>query len=257
MNVQLLASNSQFSDLSTVHWLILGLSAFLIGISKTGVPGLGILVVPLAAAVFPSKASTGLILPMLVIGDIFAVAYYKRHAVWSHLVRLIPWAMIGIVLGALAMGKINDVQLRPVIGGIVLLILIVGYWRNRQRDEGDRIPTQWWFAALIGLFAGTTTMLANAAGPIMAIYLIAMQLPKHEYLGTGAWYFLLMNCFKIPFSAGQGLITEQSLFINLANTPILLAGAVAGIFIIKYIPEKLFKEVVQILAALAAIYLFI
>ena len=100
-------------------------------------------------------------------------------------------------------------------------------------------------------------MLANAAGPIMAIYLIAMQLPKHEYLGTGAWYFLLMNCFKIPFSAGQGLITEQSLFINLANTPILLAGAVAGVFIIKYIPEKLFKEVVQILAALAAIYLFI
>lgn len=243
-------------DLTPLQWFTLGLSAFLTGISKTGIPGLGVLVVPLAAAVFPSKASTGLILPMLVMADILAVAYYKRHAVWSHLIRLIPWAMVGIVLGALAMNKISDTQLRPIIGVIVLLMLGVGYWRSRRSGEFYQAPTQWWFAAIMGLFAGTTTMMANAAGPIMAIYLIAMRLPKNEYLGTGAWYFLLMNCFKMPFSAGQGLITGPSLLVNLANAPIILLGAGVGILVVKHIPEKTFVTVVQILAALAAIYLF-
>jgi uncharacterized membrane protein YfcA len=99
-------------------------------------------------------------------------------------------------------------------------------------------------------------MMANAAGPIMAIYLIAMRLPKNEYLGTGAWYFLLMNCFKVPFSAGQGLITGQSLLVNLANAPIIILGAALGIMVVKYIPEKGFVAIVQILAALAAMYLF-
>jgi uncharacterized membrane protein YfcA len=243
-------------DLTPIQWFTLGLSAFLTGISKTGIPGLGILVVPLAAAVFPSKASTGLILPMLIMADILAVAYYKRHAVWPHLIRLIPWAMVGIMLGAYAMNKINDTQLRPIIGAIVLLMLGVGYWRSRRSAEHYQAPTQWWFAAVMGLFAGTTTMMANAAGPIMAIYLIAMRLPKNEYLGTGAWYFLLMNCFKVPFSAGQGLITGQSLLVNLANAPIIILGAALGIMVVKYIPEKGFVAIVQILAALAAMYLF-
>jgi uncharacterized membrane protein YfcA len=243
-------------DLTPIQWFTLGLSAFLTGISKTGIPGLGILVVPLAAAVFPSKASTGLILPMLIMADILAVAYYKRHAVWSHLIRLIPWAMIGIMLGAFAMNKVNDAQLKPIIGAIVLLMLGLGYWRSRRSGESYQAPTQWWFAAIMGLFAGTTTMMANAAGPIMAIYLIAMRLPKNEYLGTGAWYFLLMNCFKVPFSAGQGLITGQSLLVNLANAPIIIIGATLGIMVVKYIPEKTFISIVQILAALAAAYLF-
>jgi uncharacterized membrane protein YfcA len=249
--------NIQISDLSTLQWLMLGLCAFLIGISKTGVPGLGILVVPIAAAIFPSKASTGLILPMLILADIFAVAYYKRHAVWSHLIRLIPWAMLGIVLGYLAMGKVNDAQLKPIIGVIVLLMLGLGYWRTRRAGDFYEIPTQWWFAAIMGLFAGTTTMLANAAGPIMAIYLIAMRLPKNEYLGTGAWYFLLMNCFKVPFSADQNLINHQSLLLNLANAPIIMIGSITGIMIAKHIPEKTFTTIVQLLAALAAACLII
>jgi len=241
-------------EISNLGWVILAVSAFLIGLSKTGIPGLGILIVPLVAAVIPARASTGVILPMLIVADIFAVWYYKRHAVWPHLIRLIPWAMTGIVLGSLAMKKVNDQQLRPIIGVIVLVMLGLNYWRNRRKDEMT-IPTQWWFAAIMGLLAGVTTMMANAAGPIMAIYLLAMQLPKNEFLGSGAWYFLLMNCFKVPFSANLGLINPQSLQINLLNMPIIVGGAVAGIYTARFISEKVFVDIIQILAFGAAIKL--
>ncbi len=241
--------------LTNSDWVIIGIASLLIGISKTGLPGLGILAIPLVAWVLPAKASTGVILPMLIIGDIFAVRYYRRHAVWSHLVRLIPWAVTGIIIGYIIMGKINDHQLRPIIGIVVLTMLMVNYWRNFRMKGEITIPTQWWFAAIFGLLAGITTMMANAAGPILAIYLLAMQLPKNEFLGTGAWYFLLLNCFKVPFSMNLGLINPYSLKLNLFNLPLIILGAFLGIRIVKLIPEKTFSLVIQILAALAAIKL--
>jgi uncharacterized protein len=242
-------------NFSASDWIIIGIAALLIGISKTGIPGLGILAIPLVAWVIPAKASTGVILPMLIVGDIFAVRYYRRHAVWPHLIRLIPWAMTGIIIGYLIMEKINDHQLRPMIGIVVLTMLVVNYWRNYRMKEEITIPTQWWFAALFGLLAGITTMMANAAGPILAIYLLAMQLPKNEFLGTGAWYFLLLNCFKVPFSANLGLINPFSLSLNMINLPFIILGAFLGIWMVKFIPEKTFALAVQILAALAAIKL--
>lgn len=243
------------ANFSTADWVIVGIAALLIGISKTGIPGLGILAIPLVAMVIPAKTSTGVILPMLIVGDIFAVRYYRRHAVWSHLIRLIPWAVTGIVIGYLILDRINNDQLRPTIGAIVLAMLIVNYYRNIRMKGEITVPTQWWFAALFGLLAGTTTMMANAAGPILAIYLLAMRLPKDEFLGTGAWYFLLLNCFKVPFSSNLGLIDRHTLMLNLVNLPLLILGALAGIRLVKYIPEKAFGVVVQILAALAALYL--
>jgi uncharacterized membrane protein YfcA len=241
--------------LTGVDWCIIGVAALIIGISKTGIPGLGILAIPLVAWAIPAKASTGVILPMLIVGDIFAMMYYKRHAVWSHLIRLIPWAMIGIYLGSRIMDRINDQQLRPIIGLIVLIMLAVNYCRTRGNKDQINIPTQWWFAAIMGLLAGVTTMMANAAGPIMAIYLLAMQLPKNEFLGTGAWYFLLMNCFKVPFSTNLGLINSGSLYLNLVNLPLIVVGALSGVRLVRYIPEKTFNMLIQFLAVAAAIKL--
>jgi uncharacterized membrane protein YfcA len=243
-------------ELHGFEWSVLILIALICGVTKTGLPGAGILMVPLAAAVFPAKVSTGIILPMLIIGDIFAVAYYKRHAVWKNILPLIPWAMAGVIIGSFAMTKVNDQQLRPIIGAIVLTMLILNYIRLRRGSTDLPIPTQWWFAAIMGLLAGMTTMMANAAGPIMTIYLLAMQLPKQEFIGTGAWYFFLMNCFKVPFSAHLNLINAQSLWINLMILPVIVVGAILGILIVNYIPQKAFTAVVQILAAVGAIYLF-
>lgn len=239
--------------LSGLNWFIAAICALLIGLAKTGVPGMGILVVPLMASIMPPRESTGVILPMLVFADFFAVAYYRRHAVWPHVLRLMPWALAGIVIGAFAMNRITDTQLKPLMGAIVLVMLGLHYLRQRVTDHNTPIPTQWYFAAFLGLTAGITTMMANAAGPIMIIYLLAMRLPKNEFIGTGAWYFLILNCIKIPFSYQLGLITPGSLKFNLMLFPLVAIGAVAGIYLVKLIPQRAFNIAVQALAAIAAL----
>lgn len=236
-------------------WILLGVASLLIGLSKSGVPGLGVLVAPLFAAAIPARASTGLLLPLLIVGDICAVAFYRRHAVWKHLVKLFPFAAAGIVGGYFAMGRISDTAFGPIVGVITLVMLAVSVWRNYKLGKDAPVPTQWWFAAVFGLLAGFTTMIANAAGAIMLIYLLAMRLPKDEFMGTSAWYFFLLNVFKIPFSLALGFITVPSLGLNLRLAPIVIAGAVVGVLVAKKIPEKVFTVVVQLLAAVSALVL--
>lgn len=243
-------------DLSAVKWTILGIGSFLVGLTKSGIPGLGVLIAPMFAEAIPARASTGALLPLLIVGDIFAVAYYRRHAVWKYLVRLFPFAGAGIIIGYFAMSRITDAQFRPIIGGITLFMLAVGFWRNVTKGKDAPIPTQWWFAALTGLLAGVTTMIANAAGTVMLIYFLSMRLPKTEFIGTSAWYFFVLNVFKVPFSVSLGFITAESLLLNLRLVPLVLVGAVVGILVAKRIPEKVFSVVVQLLALGSAIKLF-
>jgi len=237
--------------------LAVSISSLLIGIGKTGVPGIGAVVIPLMASVLPARASVGVLLPMLMFADIFAAVYYHHSAQWRHLFRLIPWTLVGIFLGYLALSKVNDQQLRPIIGAIVLFMLALDHWRERRKGGDASIPTYWWFAALLGLLAGFTSMMANAAGPIMVIYLLAMRLPKVEFIGTSAWYFLIINWIKLPFSANLGLINAESLKFNLALFPLIAIGALAGIVILKRMPQKAFTIIVQVLAAAAALHLLL
>ncbi|MCX8083027.1 MAG: sulfite exporter TauE/SafE family protein [bacterium] len=240
--------------LTLLKFLLLFLSGFLIGVSKTGIPGLGLLAISLSTIVLPAKAATGIILIVLICGDIFAVIYYKRNAVWKHLLRLFPFAFTGIFIGFLIMKKINDEQLRPVIGIIILVMLGLNYlWKKNNPD----IPQRWYFAAVLGLIAGITTMMANAAGPIMVIYLLAMNLDKKEFVGTSAWYFFIGNLFKVPFSAKLGLINTHSLQLNLFILPGVILGAITGIFILKKLSTKMFNTIVEILTIIAAIKLII
>lgn len=242
-------------DLDVSGWLVVGLCAFVTGVSKTGVPGLGILHVPLIAMVLPARQSTGILLGMLILGDLIAATYYRRRAEWKHVLRPLPAAFAGIVAGWQAMRFVTNKQLGPIIGIIVLVMLALNYWRTRVADEDAPIPTQWWFAAALGFIAGFTTMMANAAGPIMVIYLLAMRLPKLEFVGTSAWFFFIINWLKVPFSVGLGLITPESVRLDLMMLPLIAAGSIAGILFLRRIPQKAFNGVVQILAAAAAIKL--
>ncbi len=242
-------------DIGLYGWLISILSSIVIGMSKTGIPGSGILAIPLMAAVIPARASTGAVLVLLIFADVFAVLYYRRHAVWRHLIRIMPFTLVGIVIGYLALGRISDDQLQPVIGGIVLLMLILSHWRENHPGRLSDIHTARSFGIVLGLLAGITTMMANAAGPILIIYLVAMKLPKKQFIGTSAWYFMILNWVKVPFSAQLGLITAESLRFNLVLFPFVAAGALIGILILKRIPQKTFQAAVQLLAGLAALRL--
>ncbi|MBP7050772.1 MAG: sulfite exporter TauE/SafE family protein [Phycisphaerae bacterium] len=244
-------------DLSLTGWVLVGLCAVLTGVSKTGIPGLGILMAPLMAMAFPehTRLSTGILLGMLILGDLFAAGYYRQRAEWKHVVRLLPPAFVGIVAGWKAMDYVSDSQLQPIMGAIVLAMLGLNYWRTRVGGENPPIPHQWWFAALMGFIAGVTTMMANAAGPVMIIYLLAMRLPKIEFIGTSAWFFFAVNWLKVPFSVNLDLITRESVKLDLMMLPLIALGAVAGILFLRRVPQKVFNSLVQVLAAAAAVKL--
>ncbi len=229
----------------------------MVGTAKTGVPGLGILPVPLMALSSSTRQSTGILLGILILADIFAIIYHRRHARWGHVLRVLPAAFAGIVTGYLGLKHVDDHQLKPIIGAIVLVMLSVNYWRTRVRGEDAPVPAQWWFAVGLGFMAGVTTMMANAAGPIMVIYLLAMRLPKVEFVGTSAWFFFVVNWLKVPFSAKLDLMTAESIKLNLMMLPFIAVGAVIGIFFLKKIPQKAFTSIVQILAAAAAVKLIL
>jgi len=242
-------------DIDTTGWIVVALCAMMVGITKTGIPGLGILVVPLMAHVLPARKSTGILLGILILADLFAILYHRRNARWSHVIRLLPAAFAGIVAGFVGLRYVDDRQLKPIIGTIVLVMLGVSYWRTRAGGTDAPVPAQWWFAAGLGFIAGVTTMMANAAGPIMIIYLLAMRLPKIEFVGTGAWFFFIVNWLKVPLSAKLDLMTIESVKFDLMMLPFIAVGAVAGIFFLKRIPQKAFSTVVQILAVAAAVKL--
>jgi uncharacterized membrane protein YfcA len=242
-------------ELPLSSWLLAAACALTVGVSKAGIPGLGTIFVPLFAFVLPARASTGALLPLLIIGDVFAVAFYRRHASWPHLLRLLPWTGVGIVLGFLAMGRLDDRMLRPILGAVVIVMLAVNLWRELFRKDAA-VPTWPWLSAVTGLLAGATTMVANAAGPVMMIYLLTVRLPKNEFLGTSAWFFLIVNLVKVPFSAGLGLITWPSLTLDAVLIPAVVAGAFIGVWAAKRIPAKAFGFAVQGLTFVAALLLF-
>jgi uncharacterized membrane protein YfcA len=224
------------------QWALGALGAFLVGLSKTGIPGLGILNVAIFALVFPARESVGLVLVILICGDMVAVATYRRDASWSHLLRLFPWAAAGVVLGYFALGRVDDIQMRHLIGFILLGLVAFQYIRSRRPASLDaEAPPPPWLAPIAGITAGFTTMVANAAGPVMVLYLLAMRLPKILFIGTAAWYFLLLNFFKVPFSASLGLINPSSLGVSLLLGPFAMIGALVGRPIAERLNQRLFE----------------
>lgn len=242
-------------DLDLIGWIVIALCAVLVGISKTGIPGFGILVVPLMASVLPARSSVGVLLGILILADLFAAGYYRHNAEWRHLFRMLPIAFVGIVAGYFSLRAVSDKQLKPIIGIIVITMLGFNYWRSKVKSQDAPIPTQWWFAVGLGFLAGVTTMMANAAGPVMIIYLLAMRLPKIEFVGTSAWFFFVVNWLKVPFIASLELMTMESLKLDLMMLPFIAIGAISGILVLKKIPQKAFNIIVQILAAAAAVKL--
>jgi uncharacterized protein len=242
--------------LSIGRWILAYVTAIMVGISKTGLPALGILPAPLFAEVLPARASVGALLPLLILADAFAVIFWRRHGSWKHLVRLFPPALVGIVAGYFAMGRVNDQQLRYIMGAIVIVMLGVMVYREYILGTEKPLPTTWWFASIAGFLAGATTMVANAGGPVTMIYLISMRLPKKEFIGTAAWYFFVLNWIKVPFSLSLGLITGPSLLFDSVLAAGVIGGAFAGLALAHRIPEKAFMIAVQALTLVSAVRMF-
>ncbi len=241
------------------QWALLIAGAFVVGLAKTGITGLSILFVAVINLAMPARQATGVILPMLILGDVFGVMLYRRHTEWRHLWKLFPWSGTGVVLGWVALGRINDHQTTHLVGAILAVLLGVHFWRKSGAAPTEETVAHApvWVAAGTGLLAGFTTLVANAAGSVMTIYLLAMRLPKLGFLGTNAVFFLLLNWFKVPFMVNLGLINHESLSLNLKLAPAVIAGCLLGRYAAARMNQKVFENTAIGLTLLAAMKLLV
>ena len=219
------------------------------------------------AEAFGGRASAGAVLPMLVFADSFAVAWYKRHARWDKLRVMIPWVLVGVALGAFILNWMTQFKLKtdplgPVIGWVTLGLLSLHLVKLRFPDNFSLKSHA--AAAVVGASAGVATTVANAAGPITGIYLTSIDLSKEVMMGTGAWFYFLINLVKVPVFAmltmhdpANPMFTAATLKFDVAIIPFILCGAFFGKWLLGKIPQKAFDSTVLILSALAAINLLI
>jgi uncharacterized protein len=244
------------NDFNIWTWFLTILCALLIGMGKTGLSGTGMIIVPVMAAVFGGKASTGIVLPMLCVADLFAVLYYHRHADWKHIFKLLPWTLLGLGAALFMGSNISDYQFKMLIATMVLISLGIMVWQDYIR-KSDEIPSGTWFSVLFGFGAGFSTMIGNAAGPLMAIYLLSARLPKNMYIGTGAWFFLIVNYLKVPLQViFWKNISFHTLTLNLFMVPAIAIGAYVGFKLVKVIPDKAYRIFILVSTSLSAFMMF-
>ena len=232
-------------------WVTLFVMALFVGMSKTGVQGLAILTVPLLAMTFGAKPSTGLMLPLLCFADIIGVSYYKRKAEWRYIIRLLPTAIGGFFLAVWIDHLIPATAFKHLLGACLALVLAVMLW-SQWRGKENMLVDNWWYGPLFGLLGGFTTMIGNAAGPVMAIYLLSVRMPKLAFVGTNAWFFLCVNFLKLPLQIfAWDNINLTTLAIDACTIPFVLVGAYLGIRLVRFLPEREFRVFTTVITVIS------
>lgn len=241
---------------SLLNWFLIAMAAFIVGLSKAGVKGIDMLNVTIMALVFGGKASTGVVLPLLCIGDIMAVKYYHRHAQWTHFWKLLPWMVIGILVGVFVGKDLNETLFRRLMSAIIVLTIVIVLFLEFRKNIF--VPHGPFFVSITGLASGFTTMLGNLAGAFSNLYFLALRMPKNNFIGTAAWVFLVINLFKLPFQVLYWRnITPLSLKADLFLLPALLMGFFIGVRVVAKIKDDSYRKAVIALTFVGAIVIFL
>lgn len=246
-------------DLTWIHWMLGAMGAIFVGLGKGGLPGMGNITVALYLLILPDpKLSVGVLLPILSAADVFAVRMYRRHASWTHLKKLFPWAFLGLVFGYFSFQKLNSQQVRVLIGGMLIFFTVVHLTRTYLfRFDENNVPDSILFRGFIGVLGGFATMIANAAGPIAAFYFLAMRLPKYAFIGTTAWFFLVINIVKVPFMIDLGIINTTWLPFSLSMMPFAVGAVYVAPKIVKHINQKWFEGLIWFFIVVAGVKLLL
>lgn len=245
-----------YQQFTATEWSMILLSAFIIGLGKAGIKGLDMLTVTLMAIVFGSKSSTGVVLPLLSMADIAAVLYYNRHAQWKHFRSMMPWMVVGVLLGVWLGKDMNESVFKMVMTVIILITVVIVLIMEYRKSE--QVPTHPLFVSSTGLAAGFTTMIGNLAGAFSNLYFLAMRVDKNSFIGTAAWMFLIINLFKLPFQVFYWKnITVQTLRIDLILIPALALGFYAGVIWVGKIRDDQYRKLVLLLTLGGSIFLLV
>lgn len=242
-------------SITSLSWLLAGLGAFLLGVGKSGIKGIAVFIVVLFVYAFGARKSTGILMPLLIVGDIFAIVYYNKHANWGYVFRIIPWMLAGVLVATYGGTFFNEEAFTLSMALLILITTaLMGYWEIRPLTK---VPSHWTFAGSLGVLAGFTTMIGNLAGAVINIYFLALRLPKNIFIGTTAYVFFLINVFKVPFHVWVWeTIQWESIKISLHLIPIELIGLFFGVRWVKHIPDINYRRLILILTGLGSLALF-
>ena len=242
--------------MSTADLIIAMAGALFLGLSKGGLKGLSIVSVPLMALVYGAKVSTGVLIPLLIIGDIMAVVYYNKHCKWSYLKKFLPAMLIGVLIGVWIGKDLPELQFKKWMSVIILVSVVLMFWRDRKPNQ--EFPKNWLFGGGSGLVAGFTSMVGNLAGAFANLFFLATNLPKNEIIGTAGWLFFVVNLFKLPFHIFVwGTVSMESLKLDLPLVPAIVIGFILGVKLVSYINEKMYRNFLLIATAAGAILIFL
>jgi len=237
-------------------WLLALLGTFLLGMGKSGLKGLGAVIVTIMAIVFGGKESTGVLIPMMIAADVFAVIYYHRHTQWYFLKKLLPMMVLGVLIGVWWGGSISELLFKRIMAIIILISVLAMIWMDRSRNI--KIPKNPLFSSSMGLLAGVTSMIGNLAGAFTSVYLLAMRLPKNEFIGTAAWLFFIINVFKLPFHIySWETVTSETLKINLLLSPAIALGFFSGVRVVKLINNDLYRKFILVVTGVGAVFILL
>ena len=239
-------------EVGILNFSLAAFCAFLLGVSKSGIKGIASLIVTGLALVYGAKNSTGILMPLLLVGDVFAITYYKRHVQKEYIIKMLPWMVIGVLIGVVGGQYITESLFK--YGMAIIILFSVGlmyYWENKKDKT---IPSHWTVASSMGLLAGFTTMIGNLAGAFSNIYFLAMRLPKNNFIGTAAWLFFIINAFKVPFHIWTWeTMNSTSLQISLQLVPFVIIGLVAGVFLVKKIENDSYRKLILLFTAIGGV----
>ena len=234
--------------------LLIG-AAFMIGFSKTAISGATLPAIAMVAYTFGGKLSSGIMLTMLIVADVIGVSYYGRFVKFRDVLVTLPYAIIGIILGALVGNTLNDAQFKLLLGMVVILCLVLLIYMEFAGKK-VQVPNNIFVHIVVGVVCGFSSMVGNAAGPIFSVYLLSCGFEKNRFIATAGWFFFIVNLIKLPFQIFMwNTITFSTLQYTLYMMPVILLGAVFGILVVKRINEKVFKNLVILMTAIVAVRL--
>ena len=238
---------------------IVVVGVFLYGFSKTAMPVAGVFAGPLMAAALGATTASGLMVPLLILGDLFALGYYRQHADWRLIRKLVPGVLAGFAITALLFAFLSTESLGRIIGLLILASLLLEVWRRWQDRKGHDLQpmTSWSGIAFFGTLAGMTTMAANAGGTAMTLYLLKMRISMLAFMGTSAWFFFILNVVKVPIVAGLGFMDGSTLLAGLWLSPLIVVGALVGVFTFRRMNEQVFTWIALTLSGVTAVWLII
>jgi len=244
------------SEITPTAWILAYGATFIIGLSKAGIKGIAVLNVTFMALAFGAKESTGMVVPLLILADIFAVIYYNRYTQWKYVFKVLPWMIFGLLIGVVIGNELPEKFFKIGMATIIIITVFMMFYWDRKKDKN--VPSHWTFAGSIGTIAGITTMVGNLAGAFSNIYFLAMRLPKNHFIGTAAWLFLIVNILKLPFHFFVWkTISFHSLSLNLMLLPGILIGFFMGVRFIKFIKEAFFRKMILVLTAAGAVLIML